>query len=339
MDNVKVVILNWNGKRHMERFLPSVVANTPKNAEIIVADNGSTDDSEDVIRYQFPSVRWLNLRENYGYAEGYNKAFASPMLADAEYVVLLNSDVETPAGWLAPLVDKIKSDKAIAAVSPKILSAENHEYFEYAGAAGGFIDWFGYPFCRGRIMSVTEQDKGQYDDAKEVLWASGACMLVRADVFRDVGGFDGSFFAHMEEIDLCWRIWARGWKVMVEPKSKVYHLGGGTLSNDNPRKLYLNFRNNLCMLYKNLSPFSFRQVIFTRMVLDGISAAVYLLSGKKESYRAVWEAHKDYRKEKVNLKKKRKENMALRKASPKGIYKGSVVLRYVFGRRKFGKMM
>lgn len=339
MNNVKVVILNWNGERHLERFLPSVVANTPKNTDVIIADNGSTDGSAKIVRYRHPSVKWLSLKDNYGYAEGYNKALSSPLVAGVKYVVLLNSDVETPSGWLKPLMERMESDEAVAAVSPKILSTESPGYFEYAGAAGGFIDGLGYPFCRGRILSVTEQDKGQYNDAREVFWASGACMMVRMDAFLETGGFDGDFFAHMEEIDLCWRMWSRGWKVMVEPKSKVYHLGGGTLPNESPRKLYLNYRNSLYMLYKNLSPASVRTVIFVRMLLDGASAAVYLLSGRKESYKAVLAAHKDYRKEKSLLKEKRRKNMAMRKRPPYGIYKCSVLLRYFFGFRRFGNIL
>lgn len=339
MKKVKVVILNWNGKRHLERFLPSVVANTPRGTGIIVADNGSTDGSAEFIRYRFPTVGFLCLGHNHGYAEGYNKALSSSLLSDTEYFVLLNSDVETPKGWLEPLLRKIDGNTAIAAVSPKILSMKNPGSFEYAGAAGGFMDWFGYPFCRGRILSRVEEDKGQYNDAREVFWASGACMIVRSSAFREAGGFDPSFFAHMEEIDLCWRFWARGWKVVCEPRSYVYHLGGGTLSNESPRKLYLNYRNNLFMLYKNLSPVTFRSVIFIRMMLDGVSALVYLLSGRKDSYKAVLLAHKDYRKEKPSLKNKRRDNMALRRNSPEGIYKGSVILRYLLGCRIFRKMM
>lgn len=339
MNNVKVVILNWNGKPHLERFLPSVVENTPAGVEIIIADNGSDDGSENFICQKFPMITWLSLGQNYGYAQGYNRALESTIIAGAEYAVLLNSDVETSEGWLEPLIERMEKDSSIGAAAPKILSVEKPGYFEYAGAAGGFIDWFGYPFCRGRIMSATEQDNGQYDTAREVFWASGACMVVRMDAFRAAGGFDDDFFAHMEEIDLCWRMWARGWKVMAEPASKVYHLGGGTLNKENPRKLYLNYRNNLCMLYKNLSPKTCAPVVFIRMLLDGVSAIVYLLSGKREYYKAVLNAHRDYRKQKDNLRKKRKENMILRRDSPTGIYKGSIVLRYMFGCRKFGKMI
>ena len=270
MTRVKIVILNWNGRDYLKRFLPTLVSRTP-GAGIVVADNGSTDDSVRFLERSYPQVELLRLDRNYGYAEGYNRALAG---LNAEYFVLLNSDVEVTEGWLDPLVRTLDGDGSVAAVSPKIRSFGEPDKFEYAGAAGGFIDFLGYPFCRGRILDSIESDKGQYDDPREVFWASGACMAVRADVFRSLGGFDGDFFAHMEEIDFCWRAQLAGYAVRVEPRSCVLHVGGGTLPNNSPQKIYLNFRNNLCMLFKNLSPLSFWPVLFARMALDGAAALV-----------------------------------------------------------------
>ena len=246
---VKIVILNWNGRAHLERFLPSVVAHSGE-ASVVVADNGSNDDSVLFLREHYPQVELLQLDQNYGFAEGYNRALSR---IEADCYVLLNSDVEVEEGWLNPLVARLAADEKVAALAPKIISYERKSDFEYAGAAGGFIDCFGYPFCRGRILDTIEKDQGQYDTAREVFWASGACMVVRADLFHKLGGFDGDFFAHMEEIDLCWRMQLAGYRVMVEPRSRVFHLGGGTLPNNSARKLYLNYRNNLSMLFKNLS--------------------------------------------------------------------------------------
>ena len=290
MKPVKVVILNWNGRSHLERFLPVLVARTP-GADIVVADNGSTDDSADFIRARFPQVELLLLDRNYGFAEGYNRALAR---IEADYCVLLNSDVEVTEGWLAPLVELLERDSAAAAVAPKIRSYANPGKFEYAGAAGGFIDFLGYPFCRGRILDTIESDRGQYDAPREVFWASGACMLVRSEVFRRLGGFDGDFFAHMEEIDFCWRAQLAGYRIRVEPRSTVFHVGGGTLPNNSPQKIYLNFRNNLCMLFKNLSPGTFWPVLFSRMVLDGMAALVFLVQGHPDFFKKVFRAHIDF---------------------------------------------
>ena len=264
MKRTKIVILNWNGRKHLERFLPILVENTPE-VGIVIADNGSTDDSLIFIKDRFPQIEIITMERNFGFAEGYNRALKQ---VEADYFLLLNSDVEVPAGWIVPLIETLDTHPEVAAVSPKIRSFAEPERFEYAGAAGGFIDCLGYPFCRGRILDSIETDEGQHDDAREVFWASGACMLVRSEVFRLLDGFDADFFAHMEEIDFCWRAQLAGYKIRVEPRSMVFHVGGGTLPNDNPQKIYLNFRNNLCMLFKNLSPYTFWPVLFTRMLLD-----------------------------------------------------------------------
>lgn len=336
MSITKVVILNWNGRHHLERFLPSVVATTPADVEIVVADNGSDDDSVEFLRRRFPTVGIVQLDRNYGFAEGYNRALDR---LTADYFVLLNSDVETTAGWCEPLIRLLDSDEMIAAASPKILSYNDKTKFEYAGASGGFIDCLGYPFCRGRILSTVETDSGQYDDVRDVFWASGACMIVRSDVYRKSGGLDARFFAHMEEIDFCWRVQLFGYRVAVEPQGVVYHLGGGTLSDTSDRKVYLNFRNSLAMLYKNLPARRGPAVIFVRMILDGCSAIVYLLQGKKHFFRAVFRAHSDFRKWKPQLKVQRAEILAAKVTKSQNIYRSSIILRYIFGRRTFGRMM
>lgn len=341
MATTKVVILNWNGQELLSRFLPSVVANTPPEVEIVVIDNGSDDDSAAMLTAVFPSVRVVTLDANYGFAGGYNRGLQELEAsgAGADHYILLNSDVETPAGWYEPLIAALGRDPDVFAVSPKMLSFEDHAVFEYAGACGGFIDYLGYPFCRGRILSTIEKDSGQYDDVREVFWGSGACLAVRADLFHRLGGFDERFFAHMEEVDLCWRAQLYGYKIVVEPASQVYHLGGGTLPEKTPRKMYLNFRNSLAMLYKNLSPRSRRFVIFTRMLLDGGSAIVYLVSGRPALFRAVFKAHSDYRRMKPEIKISRKEIQSGAVARPRYIYRGSILLRYMFGWRRFGRMM
>ncbi len=332
----KVVILNWNGVEHLSAFLPSVVEHTPPHVGVVVADNGSTDDSVEMLRERFPSVEILRLDANYGYAGGYNRALA---LLEADYYVLMNSDVEAAPGWLEPLERAMDADPSLAAVSPKLLSFARRGHFEYAGAAGGFMDFLGYPFCRGRILQAVERDLGQYDTPRDVFWASGACMMVRAEYFRTAGGFDEAFFAHMEEIDLCWRMQLRGWRVAVEPASAVYHLGGGTLPNDNPRKLYLNYRNNLSMLYKNLAPGRRESVLFVRMVLDGLSALVFLAQGRPSFFSAVFRAHMDFHRRRPELQRLRAGIQESAVARAKGIYCGSILFRYFTCRRKFGNLL
>lgn len=316
----------------MERFLPSVVATTPAGVGIVVADNGSDDDSLKLLADDYPSVERIALDRNYGFAEGYNRALAG---LSADYFVLLNSDVETAPGWCEPLIQLLDNNPRVAAAQPKILSLLDRSRFDYAGAAGGFIDRFGYPFCRGRILSTIETDHGQYDDVRDVFWASGACMIVRADVFHALGGFDGRFFAHMEEIDLCWRAQLAGWRIAVQPASVVYHLGGGTLSATSERKLYLNFRNSLAMLYKNLPPRRARIVLKVRMLLDGLSALVYLMQGRRHFYKAVLQARRDFRAWRPQLRSQRSERVDF---IPPTVYRGSILLRYLFGKRTFGKM-
>lgn len=335
MKRTKIVILNWNGRKHLERFLPTLVENTPE-AEIVIADNGSTDDSLLFVKDRFPQVAIITMERNFGFAEGYNRALKQ---VEADYFLLLNSDVDVPAGWIAPLIETLDTHPEVAAVSPKIRSFAEPERFEYAGAAGGFIDCLGYPFCRGRILDSIETDEGQYDDAREVFWASGACMLVRSEVFRKLGGFDADFFAHMEEIDFCWRAQLAGYKIRVDPRSMVFHVGGGTLPNDNPQKIYLNFRNNLCMLFKNLSPYTFWPVLFTRMVLDGAAAIIFLLQGKPAFFKKVFRAHLDFHKQRKSLHRKRRIIQQQCMARPHGIFRGSIVLCHAFGRRKFGHMI
>jgi GT2 family glycosyltransferase len=290
---LSVVILNWNGKALMEEFLPSVIQHTPADmAEIIVADNGSTDDSIEMLKEKFPSVRRICLDKNYGFAEGYNRAIS---LIDATYTVLLNSDVEVTHNWHRAPLEALESDASIAAVQPKIRAHRDKRYFEYAGAAGGFIDIYGYPYCRGRILTVVEEDQGQYDTPADVLWATGACLFIRTDVFRKEGGLDANFFAHQEEIDLCWRLRSRGYRVVCVPSSVVYHVGGATLNMESPQKTFLNFRNNLLMLYKNLPEKDLKRVFRIRFVLDLVAATKFLVTGHPANAAAVFRAHKDFR--------------------------------------------
>lgn len=336
MKRTAVVILNWNGRQHLEQFLPSVVAHTPQQVRIIVADNGSTDDSVAFLEQHYPAIEIIRLERNYGFAEGYNRALEQ---VDAEFFILLNSDVEVTAGWVEPLVATITNNRSIAAVAPKLRSYGNRDHFEYAGAAGGYIDILGYPFCRGRILSTLEQDKGQYDTAQEVFWASGAAFCCRADVFRMLGGFDADFFAHMEEIDLSWRMQLQGYKIMVEPHSTVYHLGGGTMPNESPRKLYLNYRNNLSMLFKCAPTWQRILVAVARPVADMLSALIYLLRGDKALAKATIEAYRDFFALHGELNKKRKAVRSACKAESDRIYRGSIVLRYAVGKRFFGNLM
>lgn len=286
-----VIILNWNGAEMLRRYLPSVVAHTAlPDVEVIVADNGSTDNSLEVLRREFPTVKTIVFDKNYGFAEGYNRAIDA---TEADYTVLLNSDVEVTEGWLTTLLDYMDAHPQVSAVQPKIRSWLNRNHFEHAGAAGGYLGWLGYPYCRGRRWGKVEEDHGQYDTVAEVDWTSGACMCVRTQVYKELGGLDAAFFAHMEEIDLCWRMRRAGWTLMCVPESTVYHLGGGALSYDNPRKTYLNFRNNLLMIYKNKQhPWG---VLSLRFFLDYAAACFFLLQGKTGSAKAVIEARRDYR--------------------------------------------
>ena len=289
---VAIVILNWNGAALMERFLPSVVRYSPEEmAEVVVADNGSTDDSLALLAGKFPSVRVVRFDRNYGFAEGYNRALQQ---IDTPYAVLLNSDVEVTPGWLEAPLRRLDASPEVAAVQPKLLAERARDQFEYAGAAGGFMDKYGYPFCRGRIFQEIETDRGQYDAEADLLWATGACLFVRTEVYRAVGGLDAKFFAHQEEIDMCWRMRARGYRLVCTPESVVYHVGGGTLNAESPRKTFLNFRNNLLMLYKNLPEKELHRVMRLRFWLDYLAALKFLLEGHPANARAVREARREF---------------------------------------------
>lgn len=292
--SVAVIILNWNGEKLLREFLPSVVRHTaPELGRVIVADNGSTDGSIDLLKTEFPTVELLQFDRNYGYAEGYNRAIAH-YADDYTYTVLLNSDVAVDSDWLRPLVNHMTSNYHTGACQPKILSYRRPEYFEYAGACGGFIDRNGYPYCRGRIFASLERDTGQYDEEAEVFWATGAALMVRNKVYLKCGGLDPDFFAHMEEIDLCWRIQLAGYHIYAVPESHVYHLGGGSLDMKNPKKTYLNFRNNLLMLHKNLPDSKRRSTLLRRRLLDTIAWAKYALTFDWANARAIWRAHRDF---------------------------------------------
>lgn len=283
-----MVILNWNGRKYLEQFLPSLLQSTYPGVEIIVADNGSTDDSVDFLNTHYPQVKQVLNGANYGFANGYNKALSQ---VDATYYVLLNSDVEVTPGWLEPMVELLENNASIGACQPKLLAFHNRSLFEYAGGSGGWLDAFGYPFCRGRVFDYCETDQGQYDDAVPVFWASGAALFIRASLFHAAGGFDGYFFAHQEEIDLCWRVQRMGHQVFACPASVVYHVGGGTLPKGNSRKVFLNFRNNLIMLYKNLP---WKQKIWklpVRIMLDAVSAWKNIPAGEFSYFFAVVKAH------------------------------------------------
>lgn len=292
MTKTAVIILNWNGEKLLREFLPSVVRNTNNElGRVIVADNASTDNSLEVLAKEFPGVEVLRFEQNHGFAGGYNRAIAQ---VDAEIIVLLNSDVEVVEGWLEPLIRTLNNRPDIAAVQPKIKACRNKKSFEYAGACGGYIDMLGFPFCRGRILDAVEEDTGQYDDVREVFWCSGAALCIRKKVYEEAGGLDESFFAHMEEIDLCWRLRNLGYALKVNPESVVYHLGGGSLPMNHPKKLFLNYRNNLLMLYKNLDKQHRRKVFFFRFFLDFAAAVLFLLKGERANAKSVITAYKAY---------------------------------------------
>ena len=329
MKKTAIVILNWNGRSMLERFLPSVVA-CSGDAEVVVADNGSTDDSVDFLSRQYPRLRLIRLDRNYGFAEGYNRALAQ---VEADYYVLLNSDVECTPGWIEPVVEMMEREPGVAVAQPKLLMYDQKDTFEYAGGAGGFIDKYGYPFCRGRLFSTLEKDRGQYDDECDIFWATGACMFVRASVWRELGGLDGDFFAHMEEIDFCWRTHLAGYRVRYCPQSTVYHVGGGTLPKSSPFKTELNFRNNLSMLYKNLPASRRGWVLAMRVWLDCVAALKFLLEGHRGEYQAVRKAHRQYRQWKPALRAKRDRNGH---HPVSGVYQGLLLLEYyLLGRKTF----
>lgn len=331
MNRIAVVILNWNGRSMLQRFLPSVVAQSPV-ADIVVADNGSTDDSLAFLRQYYPQVELIPLDRNYGFAEGYNRAIDA-LLGKYEYYILLNSDVECTYGWIEPVVAMMDADPQVAVAQPKLLMYAQRDTFEYAGGAGGFIDRYGYPFCRGRLFSTLEQDHGQYDDPCDIFWATGACMFVRASVWHSLKGLDGDFFAHMEEIDFCWRTHLAGYRVRYCPQSTVYHVGGGTLPKSSPFKTELNFRNNLSMLYKNLPVKRRGWVLAMRMWLDRVAAVKFLLEGHVGEYKAVRRAHRQYRAWKPQLDEKRKKSGTCQVPQ---VYQGLLLPEYyLLGRKVF----
>lgn len=331
---VAIIILNWNGRGYLEKFLPSVIKySSGKQNKIVIVDNHSTDDSLNFVKNQYPEIDLIAFNTNHGFARGY--ALALPHI-EAEYYVLLNSDVEVTPNWLEPLIDLLDNDSSIAAAMPKIRSYNDKEYFEYAGAAGGFIDRFGYPFCRGRILTALEKDTGQYNDSREIFWASGACMFLRSSAYSKTGGLDGDFFAHMEEIDLCWRLKRQGYKIYYCAGSTVFHVGGGTLPNDNPRKLYYNYRNSLFLLFKNLNRSEFFTVLIPRLILDGISSTLYLLQGKLAFLMSVIRAHVRFY---INLprliNKRRIFNKIIAKKKVDQVYRGSIVYRFFIQKKKY----
>ncbi len=330
---VAVVILNWNGKVFLEEFLTYVIQYCPEYARVYIADNASTDDSLLFLTTHFPEVSIISLKENYGYTGGYNRALRQ---IEAEYYVLLNSDIKVTENWIGPIISLMDTHREVAACQPKILSYHATEYFEYAGAAGGFIDFLGYPFCRGRVFHHLEKDIGQYDDRIEVFWATGACMFLRAKDFWDAGGLDDDFFAHMEEIDLCWRLKRIGNKIMCCPDSKVYHVGGGTLPNNSPRKTFFNFRNNLLLLAKNLPPSLFYPVLLMRFLLDQFASVKFLLNGQGKDFIAVHRAWY-YAIKSIRVKRRQGHKLGYNKVTC--IYGKSIVLMfYLLKKRKFNHL-
>jgi len=328
LKKVAVVILNWNGRKFLKKFLPTVIKYSSQHAEIVIADNASTDSSIEFMQDTHPEIRVIQNLTNGGFAKGYNDALKQ---VDADYYVLLNSDIEVTENWIPPVIALMETDPAIAACQPKLRSYDHPEIFEYAGAAGGYIDIYGYPFCRGRLFQTLEKDNGQYDDITETFWATGACMFVKADLYHKFGGLDEDFFAHMEEIDFCWRLKNAGYKIMYCPHSTVYHVGGGTLPKILSHKTYLNMRNNITMLYKNLPSDLLLKVFVTRLFLDGIAAFKFLKDGGFSDFWAVTRAHMSfYRHLKMNLKKRQK----IKHQHVTNIYNRNMVVEYFIRKKK-----
>ncbi len=335
MTNIAVVILNYNGSALLRKFLPSVIQFS-ESARIVVADNGSTDDSVGVIEKEFPGIELMRIKSNLGFCGGYNFVLKK---IEADYYLLLNSDVEVTPGWLNPLTKVLDENPQVAAVQPKILSLHNRKYFEYAGAGGGFIDALGYPFCRGRLFYFMEEDLEQYNDSKEIFWASGACMMVRSKLFHEAGGFDEDFFAHMEEIDLCWRLQRAGHKIYYAGTSTVYHVGGGTLAVSNPKKTYLNFKNGLSLLYKNMPTIELFFKFPVRIMLDWVASVKFTVSGSGRDGWAVITAHRHFfgNWSKENARRKRTEKFGFKK--PPVQYKGSIVWDFfIIGKRRYAEL-
>lgn len=328
--SVCIVILNWNGLNYLKKFLPSVCATSYPNLQIVVGDNASDDESLLFISDNYPQVRTILNDANYGFAGGYNRVLKD---IESDYFILLNSDVEVDPGWVEPLINLMEGDHMIAAAQPKILSEQMRNYFEYAGAAGGFIDIFGYPFCRGRIFDTLETDEGQYDESSEIFWASGAALCIKRKNWVEMKGFDEDFFAHMEEIDLCWRLKNHGFKIAYCPQSRVYHVGGGTLSMDNPHKTYLNFRNNLILLQKNLPFYQSAPIIFIRLWLDLLSLIKFLNDGKPAHARAVSKAHVYFFKNFFRSLAKARNNQ-ITGFNNAGLYRKSIVWKYFIQKKR-----
>ncbi len=315
--DLAIVILNWNGLKHLKTYIPSVVKHSG-DARVILADNASTDESVAYIKSHYPTIEVVENDSNGGFAKGYNDALKK---IDAKYLCLLNSDVEVTANWTQAPLQLLIDNPSVAITQPKIKSYLEKDRFEYAGAAGGFIDRLGYPFCRGRIFNSLEKDQGQYDDVIDIFWATGACMFIKSDTFKELGGFDENYFAHMEEIDLCWRAKNKGYEIKYTGQSTVYHLGGGTLSNINPKKTFLNFRNSLLTLYKNEPLHSKQRVIFLRMILDGVAGIKFLLEGKPKHLIAILKAHASYYRLKKHYQLHSQESFAI----PNNRYQGLVI--------------
>ncbi|TCV18604.1 hypothetical protein EDC17_10105 [Sphingobacterium alimentarium] len=316
---VSVVILNWNGRFFLEKFLPSVYNSTYPNIEFVIGDNGSTDDSLDFVKANYPQIRIIQNDQNYGFAGGYNKVLEQ---VQTDYYILLNSDVEVTTHWIEPVIEMMERENYVAA-QPKIRAFHKKTHFEHAGGAGGYLDKWGYPFCRGRILHVTEEDRGQYDTEEEIFWATGAALFIKSSAWREAQGFDADFFAHMEEIDLCWRLKRLGHKIGYCPKSTVYHVGGGTLQTSNPKKTYLNFRNNLFMLHKNLPLGQALGIIFIRFWLDLLALIHFLVQGKGKDAWAISRSHQAFFTNFFkNSKKRKKYNVPFNK---KGLYKKSII--------------
>ena len=335
---VAVLVLNWNGRTLLQQFLPSWLAHTPDYADLIIVDNGSTDDSVSFLQEHYRDVHLLAFEENLGFAGGYNRAIEE---LDYQTVILLNSDVELTSGWLDQPMQLLNSSPEIAAVQPTLRAQRSPKDFEYAGAAGGFIDRLGYPFCRGRIFDTIEEDRGQYTDSVDLFWASGACLIIRRAVYREVGGLDTLFFAHQEEIDLCWRLNARGWRIVSAPQSIVYHVGGASLSADSPRKVFLNFRNNLLMIYKNLPAPTLHRVLFARMILDLVAMLVYLLRLRPGQAASVLKGWRCFLIKRQRYESTRQENLkkTVRPISPELMKPYSLLFQYYFkGRKRYSDL-
>ena len=335
---VAVLVLNWNGRTLLQQFLPSWLAHTPDYADLIIVDNGSTDDSVSFLQEHYRDVHLLAFEENLGFAGGYNRAIEE---LDYQTVILLNSDVELTSGWLDQPMQLLNSSPEIAAVQPTLRAQRSPKDFEYAGAAGGFIDRLGYPFCRGRIFDTIEEDRGQYAESVDLFWASGACLIIRRAVYREVGGLDTLFFAHQEEIDLCWRLNARGWRIVSAPQSIVYHVGGASLSADSPRKVFLNFRNNLLMIYKNLPAPTLYRVLFARMILDLVAMLVYLLRLRPGQAASVLKGWRCFLIKRQRYESTRQENLkkTVRPISPELMKPYSLLFQYYFkGRKRYSDL-